>query len=158
MKMHILTNVMEFQILGITISALLFNGIMSKYDAAGKSNIYIINNKIEDMDLKIKRTDIDQFHEHVNHMTTELESQSMIIPDLIHQFFQVIKYFEESYFREYLIEIERKIICEEVGLIKYTETDPVKNALTKYNLHKLDEVISWGYLSGTDKEILVLIS
>ena len=74
MKKHILPNIIEFQIEGITIASLFFNVIMSKSETAGKANMQSIKNKIQALDLKIKVIDIDHFHEHVNSLYTSLKS------------------------------------------------------------------------------------
>ena len=53
-KKRILPNVIEFQISVITISSILFNVIMIKYEAAVKASIHIIKNKFSHWTLRSK--------------------------------------------------------------------------------------------------------
>ena len=75
---------MECKIVCITIYALLSNDIIRTFEATGKANIHIIKNKIQAVALRIKVLDIDQFHEHVNSLTTTLASHINIMPDGMH--------------------------------------------------------------------------
>ena len=102
MKKHILPNVTYYQIVGITISALLFNVIMIKSEAAFKANMHNIKINIQDMDINIKGINIDHFHEHIDYLTTSLVAYVIIMPDLMHHLFKAYKVCEDSDFREYL--------------------------------------------------------
>ena len=64
---------------------------MSKSEASGKTNIHIIKNKIQALDLKIKVMDIDHFHWHVNSLTNVLAAQVVIMSDIMHHFFKSYK-------------------------------------------------------------------
>ena len=147
---------MEYQILGITIDALLFNAAIRKYEAAGKDNIHIIKNKIQVLDLNIKGMDIDHFHDNVNFLTNSLSSHIMIIIYRMHQLFKEYNICKDSEFIEYLKDIEQKVLCEEVVFRNYMEADIIKDALSECNCYKLYEDIPYGYLSGTEFENLVL--
>ena len=96
MKECIPPNRMEWKIAGITISFLLFNLIMRKYESAGKDNIQIIKNKIQTLSPKIKGMGIDHFHENVNSLNAVLSEHGMLILNLMHQLFKVYKVCEGS--------------------------------------------------------------
>ena len=79
---------------------IVFNVKLKKYEASGKTNIHIINNKIKTLDINIKEMNIDQFHDHVYYMTTALAAHSTFIMDLMHHLFKAYTVSEESEFRD----------------------------------------------------------
>ena len=75
--------------------------------------------------------DIGHFCEHVNSMTTALEAHVIIVPEQIHHVSKAYKVCEDSEFRYQLTDIERKVLCEEVGFRNYTENDLMNDALAE---------------------------
>ena len=70
--------------------SLLFNFITIKYKASGKTNIHIINNKIQEIHLKIKIMDNDHLHKHINYLTKGLSVYIMVMTDLMQNFFKTV--------------------------------------------------------------------
>ena len=135
MKKHILPIVTEFQISGITIDALLLNSTMKKSEAKGKAKIQRINNSIQYLVLKIKGIDNNHFNKNVNSLTTVMAAHGMIMPDLMYYLFKAYKLGEDNELREYLIEIERKVIIEEFIFRNYTDNVIMKEYLAEYKSH-----------------------
>ena len=80
----------------------------------------------------------------------------MITRDLIHHLLKAYKILGGNGFRECLTEIGCKVICKDVSSRDCTETDLTNNALSEYNCSKLYEDSPWGYLYGTEQDIIML--
>ena len=92
MKKHNLPNVTEVHILGINISALLLNVTTIKSDDSDKANIQIIKKNTQVIDIKIKKVDIDHFHEHANSLTIVMAVHSAVIPDQLNPLFKACNF------------------------------------------------------------------
>ena len=108
---------------------------MKKSEAKGKAKIQRINNSIQYLVLKIKGIDNNHFNKNVNSLTTVMAAHGMIMPDLMYYLFKAYKLGEDNELREYLIEIERKVIIEEFIFRNYTDNVIMKEYLAEYKSH-----------------------
>ena len=76
--------------------------------------------------------------------------------DLIHHLLKAYKILGGNGFSDFLTDIGCKVICNDVSFGDCTETDLTNNALSEYNCSKLYEDSPWGYLYGTEQEIILL--
>ena len=132
-KKHIIPRLIEFHIVGITIDTLLLKLTMRKSEAEGKAKIQRINNLIQYLDLKIKGIYNNHFNENMNSLTTSMAAHRIIMTYLMYYLFQAYKVGEDNELGEFLTEIERKVLREEVIFRNYTEIVLMKEDLSDYN-------------------------